>query len=192
MTYAEIKAIVKQLNDLQLKGIEPVRMIGVKGEMMVEKFLSTVDAIDDAGFTDQLPENIVAAYNDLVAATEAGGTGIDGPPEKPVKEKKEKPVKEKKEKGPGRGTSLHVSKPRSRYDHIQSALSGQLDDLLYEGNTVAYIVEKLDIKRTRVINHIKHLRNDLGLTVVETKPADKDAKLNDTHYKVTEEAWSKN
>ena len=189
MTYAEIKAIVKELNDLQLEGIEAVRMVGVKGEVMVEKFLSTVDAIDDAGLTDQLPENIVAAYNDLVAATEAGGTGIDGAPEKPAKEKKEKPKKEKKE---GKGSSLHASKPRSRYDHIQSALSGQLDDLLYEGNTVQFIMDKLDIKRTRVINHIKHLRNDLGLTVVETKPEGKDVKLNDTHYKVTEEAWSKN
>lgn len=188
MKHGEIKDLVMELNHLELEGIEPIRVVAVKGTTLVEKFLATVDKVDDAGLTEKLPENIVTAYNTLVEETEAGGTGID---EEEKKEKKEKPAKEKKEKkekGPGRGSQ--PSKPRSRYDHIQSAISGQLDDLLYEGNTVAHMMDKLNIKRPRVMSHVKHLKNDCGLTVTETKPEDKDAKLNDTHIQVKEEVYS--
>ena len=70
--------------------------------------------------------------------------------------------------------------PRSRYGHIQAAMSGQLDDALYDGGTVQEIMENLGIKRARVMSHIKHLINDLSIGIEETEGDE----LNDSHFKV--------
>jgi len=82
-------------------------------------------------------------------------------------------------------TQAKKDSKRSRYNHLQEALSGQLDDMLYDGGTVIEIMDTLDLTRSRVMSHIKHLINDRGLTVSETS----GKTLNDTFFKVKEKFW---
>ena len=103
--------------------------------------------------------------------------------EKPKKAKKAEPKPEPKPEA--KPKKIAKDAPRSRYGHIASALSGMLDEALYEGGSVAEIMKGLGIKRARVMSHIKHLLNDRGLTVNET-PGES---LNDTEYKVEEDSW---
>jgi hypothetical protein len=194
MKHDELKAIVKDLNDLDIEGIAKLRVVGIKGSVLEENFLSAVDAVDDAGRTDMLPESIIAAYNALSVddGTEGEAEGDaerdaeEAPEGKPAKEMKEKKEKAPKEKKPAK-----KAEPRSRYGHVPSAVSGELDDLMFAGNTVTTMMKELGVNRTRVVNHAKHLINDKGLTVVITVPKGEDVKLNDTHYQVTEATWTK-
>ena len=189
MKYAESKDLV---NELDLEGVEKLRTVGIKATALRENFLTAIEDIDDKGRIDEIPEEMITAYNVLSKEVE------DVPEEKeePTPEQKEidvekDPIKKSQKKAAAGGRGTNKGEKRSRYGHVQSADSGKLDDLLFAGNTVAMIMENINVKRTRVVNHVKHLRNDKGLTVIETKPEGKDFKLNDTHYQVTEEFWTK-
>lgn len=192
MKHADLKKVIKELNDLGLEGIEKLRLVGVKTDAMVENFLKAIDEADDKGLVGKLPDSVVDAYNELTKMPEDKGEPV---PEK-TKETKETnaetdPVKKSQETAAAKGRGTNKGEKRSRYGHVQSALSGKLDDLLFAGHTVTAMMEATGVKRTRVVNHAKHLKNDKGLTVVETVPEGKDVKLNDTHYQVTEEVWTK-
>jgi len=194
MESKQLKDAAKELNGLGLEGIEKLRTVGVKQAALEDAFLTAVEAVDDAGLSESLTEGIIAVYNELSAATEEGTPAAETPEaEKPVEEKPGKKTKkteksQKKAADKGRGANKGAS--RSRYGHVQSALSGKLDDCMFSGMTVQAMMDELNIKRTRVVNHAKHLKNDKSLTVVETKPEGKDVKLNDTHIQVTEEVWT--
>lgn len=190
MKINELKDVSKKLNDLGLEGIEKIRTVGVKQDVMAEKFMIAVESVDDAGLTDQLPEEIINAYNELTATVPPEESEEKSEEESEEVGKKNEKTKSSQKKAAEKGRGKNKGASRSRYGHVQSALSGQLDDLLFAGNTVNAMMDALKIKRTRVINHVKHLKNDKGLTVVETKPEGKDIKLNDTHYQVTEEVWT--
>ena len=186
MKHADLKVLVKELNDLGLEGIEKLRVVGIKGSALEENFLKAIDEIDDKDMTGDLPDSIINAYNELTQESDGKPeeTEPETEPEKPSVEKSQKKAAAK-----GRGTNK--GEPRSRYGHVQSADSGKLDDLLFAGNTVAMMMETLKVKRTRIMSHVKHLINDKGLKVVDTVPEGKDVKLNDTHYQVTDEFWTK-
>jgi len=189
MKHAELKALVEKLNELKLEGIESLRTVGVKGTVLKENFLLAIEEIDEKGMTDQLPDPFVDAYNELSKESEGDGDAAEAP----VKDKpaKDKPAKDKPAKKKVAGVGKNKGAEPSRYGHVKTAVSGKLDDLLFAGNTVTFMMKELGIARTRVVNHVKHLKNDKGLKVTETKPEGKDVKLNDTHYQVEEEFWTK-
>lgn len=162
MTYNDLKEAVKKLNDLKLEGLDKLKTVGLRKEVLLENFLRSVEKVDDLGKTEELPEEIIEAYN-WFSKNEM---------EESESAKKASPAKKKSIK-------------KSRYGHVQSAVSGKLDDMLFEGATVADMMQALELKRTRVIGHINHLKNDKGLTFIEEKP--EDGKLNDTFYRCKEE-----
>ena len=176
MDNGKLKSVVAALNALDIEGVEKVKVIGIKKDLMVELFLSAVEFAADNGHEDQLTAEISEAYNEIVTEQKAEASGEGGA---------------KKESGKKAPAAKKEPKPQSRYGHLASALSGKLDDMLFEGATVQKMMDTLDVKRTRVMGHAKHLRNDLGLTVNETKPEGEGFKLNDTHIKVVEEKYVK-
>jgi hypothetical protein len=136
-------------------------------------------------------KNMALAWKKVQEAAKA-------PAEKPAEKNPEddtpdndKAIAKSKKKAADKGRGTNKGAARSRYGHVQSADSGKLDDLMFGGCTVQAMMDNLNVKRTRVVNHAKHLKNEKGLTVVETKPEGKEVKLNDTHYQVTEEVWTK-
>lgn len=162
-----LKAAVTALNKAEIEGHEMLKIVGVKTAVLQENFLQAIEALDDAGKGELIPEECTNAYNTLVEEKE------NPPAEKPKKEKAAK-----------------KAKPTSRYGHQPEKISGKLDEALFEGDTCANLMKKLDISRARVMSHVKHLVNDLGLTLVETKPEGEDVKLVDTHYKIKEESYT--
>ena len=162
MTYNDLKAAVKELNEAGIEGFEKLKVVGVKKEVQLEQFLQRIEEIDDAGKVEEVPPTVIDAYNWFSKE----GNEMEAAPAKKAAPKK--------------------SVKKSRYGHNVGAKSADLDDMLFEGATVAQMMEKLDLKRVRVIGHIKHLKNDKGVTFKEEKP--EDGKLNDTYYKANEEA----
>lgn len=193
MKHSDLKDLVKQLNNLKLEGIEQLRIVGVKGSVLEENFLTAIEEVDEKGMTDKLTDSLVDGYNALAkddGEEDAPETAEEAPQEEKPKSEKDK-VKSSQKKAASKGVGKNKGEKRSRYGHVQSAISGKLDDLLFAGNTVAAMMKELNIKRTRVIGHMKSLKNDKGLKVTETVPEGKDVKLNDTHYQVEEEFWTK-
>jgi len=164
MTYNDLKTAVKELNDLKLEGLDKLKTVGLRKEVLLENFLRSVEKVDDLGKTEELPASVIEAYNWFSK-----------------NEMEESPSAKK-----GASTAKKKSVKKSRYGHVQSAISGKLDDMLFEGATVADMMQALELKRTRVIGHIKHLKNDKGLTFIEEKP--EDGKMNDTFYRCKEES----
>lgn len=85
-----------------------------------------------------------------------------------------KAEKEKKKKAAGGNGN------RSRYGHIADKVSGILDDLFFEGTTIAAANEKVGAKRA--LGHLNHLKKDKGLTVEESVQGD------EVVFKVVEES----
>jgi hypothetical protein len=196
MKHADLVKIVKSLNKLEFEGIEKIRTVGIKNDELKEKFLFTIEEIDERGMVDKLSDALIDTYN-LLAKPEPDEEAeeteeVEETEEEPKEEESEKEkAKKAQKKAAANGRGKNKGEKRSRYGHVQSAISGKLDDLLFGGATVASMMKSLDVPRTRIISHIKSLKNNKGLTVVETKPEGKDVKLNDTHYQVTEEFWTK-
>ncbi len=175
-----LNAAIAEVNELEVEGIENIRVVGISNVAKARLFIIAVAGI---GKVDEklLSDSVIAIYNELPNQQElsdieaASGKKSSG---KKGTAKKKKEPKEKKE-----------PKPKSRYGHILSAKSGRLDDALFEGGTMGDIMEALDIPRARFVGHANHLKNDLGLTLVITADKDKE-KLKD-HYKIKEESLEK-
>ena len=58
---------------------------------------------------------------------------------------------------------------RNSYGHLITAQSGQLDELLERGMSVADMAKAIGSSEGRVKSHVKHLREDLKITVSEGK-----------------------
>ena len=103
-----------------------------------------------------------------------------------AKPEKKKETKKKDAEGEEEAKPKAKKEPsgKSRYGHIQKAKSGRIDDALHEGGTMGEIMDKLTIPRSRFQSHVKHLRDDLGLTIVIKK--DKGTDRTKDHYKVKE------
>jgi hypothetical protein len=56
---------------------------------------------------------------------------------------------------------------RTAYGHALGAQSGQIDLLLEKGGTLEEIAGKIGSSEGRVKSHMKHLREDLKITVTE-------------------------
>lgn len=179
----QLKKAVEEVNALEVEGINKIRTVGIKTAVMAMLFIDAVAAIGNIDET-MLSDFVVDTYNDLPKKEElAAAGGAEAP--KATKEKKVKePKAPKAPKAPREPKEPKEAKAKSRYGHIQSAKSGRLDDLLFEGGTMGEIMTALDIDRTRFIGHSNHLKNDLGLTLIITPDPAKE-KLND-HYKVKE------
>lgn len=183
----ELKAAVKELNALEVEGIEKIRTVGITLNAMAIAFIAACNAISEQD-ESLLSDSIVAVYNTLPDPKVLVEAAAADKKEKPAKEKPEKkakepkPPKEKKEKKEKAPKKLIE---KSRYGHIQSAKSGKLDDMLFEGGTVAEIMAGCDVPRLRVIGHANHLKKDLGLTLLITENKEDSLK---TKYKVKEES----
>jgi len=68
--YTKAKAFLKKINDLKIKGVSKVKYIGLKKDAMLEKFMETVEAVDDAGKLDSLPEDLIEFYEGMVDEAE--------------------------------------------------------------------------------------------------------------------------
>ena len=68
--YTQAKAFLKKINDLKIKGLTKVKYIGLKKDAMIEKFMETVEAVDDLGKLDVLPEDLIDFYEGLVGEEE--------------------------------------------------------------------------------------------------------------------------
>jgi len=64
--YTKAKGYLKAINDLKLKGIKKVKYVGLKKDKMLETFMDLVEAVDDKGLLDKLPEDMVQFYEDNV------------------------------------------------------------------------------------------------------------------------------
>lgn len=171
---ATLKAAVKELNELAVEGIEKIRTVGISVNKMAVLFIDACNAINEID-ENLLSDNIVGVYNALPELA-------DIPPEE---EKEAKPAKAKKAPKAEKAPKVVVEK--SRYGHVQSAKSGKLDDMLYEGATVQDMMDKLEVPRVRVIGHANHLKNDFGLTLLVKE--DKENTLL-TVLKVKEESYT--
>jgi hypothetical protein len=203
ISYKELKDAVKALNALDIEDLNVLRSVGVKRTILEQQFIEEVERIAEDN-EEILPDEVITVFNSLIGdenakepeeeeAVEEEAVEEEVEPEEEEVEEEEAPKKkaprkakpspaakpEKKEKAEKKGAK------RSRYNHIQDALSGKLDDLLYQGDTVTDIMDELGLTRSRVMSHIKHLVNDRGLTVKET-PGDT---LNETFFKVKEKLW---
>lgn len=190
ITYKVLKEAVNALNSLEIEDLQVLRVIGVKKAILEQQFIEEVERI--AGeHEEELPDIVINTFNFLLEGEDPEEAEDD--PEEADPKEDEKPTKKTAPRGKKPGPVAKEKKerkappqaPRSRYNHIQDAISGRLDDALFEGGTIAQIMKDLDIKRVRIMSHIKHLKDDRGLTVKET-PGDS---LNLTKYKVKEESW---
>ena len=114
---AEFKAAVKLINKvLKENEEEPIKIVGVKKEDVVEKFTKIVMNFIDEDRSDELPDEVIELYNTYIAVEdedeEEQGTEEAAPKTKTktkgkgkgkpaAKEKKEKKAKTPKEKKPG-------------------------------------------------------------------------------------------
>jgi len=183
-----LKKAVKELNDLAVEGVAKIRTVGININDMALQYIKAVNAVSEID-ENILTDSMVEVYNSLPPVEEL--TAAQGEKkEKPEKEKKapkEKKVKEPKEPGekkPRKGP--HDGASRSRYNHLQNAKSGKLDDALFEGGTMEDIMASCDVTMLRVKGHAKHLVDDLGLTLVITENKENPLK---NKYKVKEENW---
>lgn len=102
----EFKAAVKSLNEVLAEAEEEkIKIVGVKKEVVVEKFTNSVLNFIDEDRADELPDNVIDFYNDHIASEDED----EEPEEKPAPKKKpagkkapaKKKPAEKKEKKPG-------------------------------------------------------------------------------------------
>ena len=184
--FSELKDACKALNAvedgglLEAVGVGTLKTVAIKKSDLMTNFVAAVEAVANQNKDDQLPADCITMYNTLVANGDGDEGGDDDPA--PAGDGDEDPPKAKK-KGEKKPKAKKAPKPKSRYGHIQSAASGQLDDALYEGGTFEEIMEKLDVSRGRINSHMKALRNK-GLTVVV-----KEGKhWKETHVKVKEKS----
>jgi hypothetical protein len=209
ISFKELRDAVKALNNMEIEDLNTLRSVGVKRVILEQQFIEEVERLAP-NHEDDFPDEVVNVFNALIAdgETDSGdtegegegeeGEGEEGEGEEGEGEDEEEGEHKGKGKGKGKGKAKGKAKgkevkakdkstpkakkesPRSRYGHIQSAMSGQLDDALFEGGTVQEIMDDLGIKRARVMSHIKHLANDLSIAIEETEGDE----LNDSHFKV--------
>jgi len=182
---ANLKKAVKELNDLAVEGVAKIRTVGINVNDMALQFIKACNAVNDID-EKLLTDSMVEVYNSLPAPEELA-VAQKAPKEKKAKEPKEKKVKapkEPKEKRERKGP--HDGAARSRYNHLQGAKSGKLDDMLFAGGTMEEIMAGCDVPMIRVKGHSAHLVKDLGLTLVITENKEDPMK---TKYKVKEEKW---
>lgn len=91
LDYGELKSVTTAVNNADLKGIEKLRVVGVKKDKMVENLTAAVEAIAEKHGEDAIPEGALLLFNDLYGE---GETRLDTAPESPS------PVESKKESAP--------------------------------------------------------------------------------------------
>jgi hypothetical protein len=178
-----LKAAVKELNAMELEGIPSIRTVGISTNKMAVLFIENCNKANDID-EDILSDAIIEVYNTLPELEDIPAEQ-EKKEAKPTKEKKEaKPPKEKKEPKPPKESNPIA---KSRYGHVKSAKSGELDDMLFEGATLQEMMDKCGVPRVRVVSHLNHLKHDLGLTllVVENKE-----NTSNTRYQVKEETFT--
>lgn len=193
VTFKQLREAVKALNAMEVEDLNVLRTVGVKKVILEQQFIEEVEKLAP-DHEDSFPDVVVKVFNDLISDDDEDngddandGEGEDagedaGEDEKPAGKKaagKGKAKAKGKDKAKAEPKANKES-PRSRYGHIQSAMSGKLDDALFKGGTVQEIMDNLGIKRARVMSHIKHLINDLSIGIKETEAEE----LNDFHFKV--------
>lgn len=65
LEYKRIKSAAKAVNDADLDGVERIRIVGVKKELMVETFTAIIEFIAEKHSEDDIPEESLELYNDL-------------------------------------------------------------------------------------------------------------------------------
>lgn len=176
-----LKTAVRKFNDSGLAKTK-IKMIGITKDGMQEAFLKGVSDLGDKA--NDLPEECIDAYNDLVQAMNAeaeGGAGgevkkEEKPAEKPAEDKKETKKaadkkkaddKKKEDKPKGEKKGLFADKARNKYGHVEGCQSAKLDDLLEKGGTLADMAKEIGSSETRVLSHVKHLQEAKNLTIEE-------------------------
>ena len=192
--FKKLKAGAKALNeavngdsgDNLLAEDAQIVIAGANKVNLVAAFTGAVEGLEEEAQAF-LPDDVVTFYNEIIGDeaaagdTEAGADTEAGKTEKTDKQKKAE--KAEKAKGKNKG------KPRSCYDHILDAKSGQLDEAFKKGGTKDEIMASCDVDARRFTSHWKHLVEDLGLTpLVKEK---KDGKAGDTHHKIKEASYVK-
>ena len=192
--FGKLKLVINELNAKDYFTTK-IKVIGVKKEDMVKDFVTKVNAMADADLTKATAEIIALgevydglftedaaaaegaaaegaaapapAAEDAAAAEGAAAEGAAAPaPEKPKKEKKAKEPKAPKEpKVPKEKKPKAPTREKTKYGHVVGTQAGILDGLLEAGATMKDMEEKTSAKSTRIIDHIKHLRKDKGLTI---------------------------
>ncbi|MEE8632453.1 MAG: hypothetical protein V3T10_04005 [Candidatus Bathyarchaeia archaeon] len=144
---AKLKSACTEFNtfieDEEVEGVDKIRTTGVKNEEVLKAFVDGVKAVAKAKRGDDLPEGVILMSNDIFAKP-----GKKDPA--PKKEKKKAPPKEK-----------------SRYGHIAGTQAAKLDDAFCGGATYKQASEAAGVKAGRARLHLKHLKDDKGLTVTE-------------------------
>jgi len=177
-----LKAAVKELNAMELEGIPSIRTVGISTNKMAVLFIENCNKVNDID-ENTLSDAIIEVYNSLPELEDIPAEQ-EKKEAKPTKEKEAKPPKEKKEPKPPKESNPIA---KSRYGHVKSAKSGELDDMLFEGATLQEMMDKCGVPRVRVVSHLNHLKHDLGLTllVVENKE-----NTSNTRYQVKEETFT--
>lgn len=145
---AKLKSACVELNTFieegEVEGVDKIRTTGVKNEKVLEDFVTAVKAVAKADRGDDLPEGVILMSNEIFAKP----TGKE--PAKAKKDKKKAPPKEK-----------------SRYGHIAGTQAAKLDDAFHGGATYKEAAEAAGVKAGRARLHLKHLKEDKGVTVTE-------------------------
>jgi hypothetical protein len=180
----DLNKAVEEVNALNFEGKNPIRVVGISNEQKALLFIAACNAIANSD-ESLLSDEVVEVFNALPKVSE-----IEALIDAKNADKKDKPKKEKKAKTPKEPKAPRVKKEKvlaekSRYGHVKSAKSGQLDEELFIGGTVEEIMEKLEIPRNRLLGHAKHLRDNLNLTLIIT--ADPDGNKMKDFYQVKEE-----
>jgi len=151
----ELKERVEELNDWlaeeEIEDVDLIRTTGVEDEQLFEDFKETVKAISKIGRGNDMPAPVIEFAN----AVFAGG-----------KEKaKDKKTKEKKTKD--KTKPAPPQRETNRYGHVVGTQAASLDEAYFAGATYEEAAKAAGVKLGRAKGHLRHLKKDKGLTVVE-------------------------
>ena len=158
--HGELKKYCKLLNGME-EVTAKIKIVGVDKSTLVENFIKTVNALDEAGV--DIAEEIITFYNDgikeITETLEEDTEGEEDTEEDPAlkkekKVKKPKPHKEKK--------VIKLSIFGSRVGTQAAAI----DEMLLKGITIIDMAKQLKTTPSRVKSHIEHLKTNKKVEIV--------------------------
>lgn len=147
----ELKEKVEELNDWlaeeEVEDVDLIRTTGVEDEDLYSSFIETVKALHKMNRGNDMPAPVIEFANKVFS----GG-----------KEKKEKKGKDKPKK-----KSAPPQRETNRYGHVIGTQAAALDEAFFAGATYEEAAKAAKVKLGRAKGHLRHLKKDKGLTVVE-------------------------
>lgn len=181
MERAKLMEIAKKFNEAtyvdQESGEEKpflttkIRTVAVKDEVLKASFIAACETLVDTEVEELVPEDIVAAYDELIKEKDA---------EKPTEDKKEKAGDKKEradEKKTGEkkaGGNLPV-REKDAFGSVMGTMSSAINAMLSTGSKMEVMVKALvkDFNKdeksaeAKILGHIKFMKKERGATITE-------------------------